>query len=255
MPSFGSVGLRSLFQAFAGAVNLTTVPATLPPTVTILTSTFGGCPQLNDPRLSGWQTGNVTSMAGMFAASSDSPGVLNQPLNDWDVSKVTDMSFMFRYQQSFNQPLASWDTRSLTTTESMFEHASSFNQPLSTWKMGKVTSLYQMFALATSFNGDLRGWDTGSVEYVGGVFAEATAFDQPLGTWDVRNVRDLSNFLSGATAFSTSSYDQTLNGWATQEVMIGRRLETTATYSPVGLPGRTILTGTYGWSIADGGPA
>jgi len=35
-----------------------------------------------------------------FNASS-----FNQPLNNWNVSKVTDMSFMFWHAESFNQPL------------------------------------------------------------------------------------------------------------------------------------------------------
>jgi len=33
----------------------------------------------------------------------------NQPLNDWDISNVTDMSNMFNGASSFNQDLTSWD--------------------------------------------------------------------------------------------------------------------------------------------------
>ena len=33
----------------------------------------------------------------------------NQPLNNWDVSKVTNMSYMFRGARSFNQPLDNWN--------------------------------------------------------------------------------------------------------------------------------------------------
>ena len=37
----------------------------------------------------------------------------NQPLNDWDVSKVTTMQGMFRSTSSFNQPLDQWDVSKL----------------------------------------------------------------------------------------------------------------------------------------------
>ena len=33
----------------------------------------------------------------------------NQPLNDWNVSNVTIISYMFRDATSFNQPLNDWD--------------------------------------------------------------------------------------------------------------------------------------------------
>ena len=33
----------------------------------------------------------------------------NQPLNDWDVSNVTNMRAMFYHATNFNQPLNDWD--------------------------------------------------------------------------------------------------------------------------------------------------
>ena len=33
----------------------------------------------------------------------------NQPLNNWNVSNVTDMSLMFYSAESFDQPLTDWD--------------------------------------------------------------------------------------------------------------------------------------------------
>lgn len=37
----------------------------------------------------------------------------NQPLNSWDVSKVTDMHDMFNYATSFDQDLSNWNPVSL----------------------------------------------------------------------------------------------------------------------------------------------
>ena len=49
-------------------------------------------------------------MSWMFIYASG----FNQPLNNWDVSKVTDMHGMFRYASGFNQPLDSWDVSKVT---------------------------------------------------------------------------------------------------------------------------------------------
>ena len=49
----------------------------------------------------------------------------NQPISNWDVSKVTDMSFMLK-GSSFNQDLSSWDVSNVDD----FEHFDS-DTPLS----------------------------------------------------------------------------------------------------------------------------
>ena len=54
----------------------------------------------------------------------------NQPLNNWDVQYVTDMSGMFSGAISFNQPLNSWNFRDQMNMDEMFEGATSFNIPL-----------------------------------------------------------------------------------------------------------------------------
>ena len=33
----------------------------------------------------------------------------NQPIGNWDVSKVSDMSYMFCSAKAFNQPIGNWD--------------------------------------------------------------------------------------------------------------------------------------------------
>ena len=53
----------------------------------------------------------------------------NLPLNKWDVSNVTDMSYMFRDARSFNQPLSDWNVSNVRRMRRMFKDATSFNQP------------------------------------------------------------------------------------------------------------------------------
>ena len=44
-------------------------------------------------------------MGSMFRSAK----TFNQPLNNWDVSKVENMTGMFRGAKNFNQPLDKWD--------------------------------------------------------------------------------------------------------------------------------------------------
>ena len=43
----------------------------------------------------------------------------NQPLNNWDTSKVTNMENMFYRAEAFNQPLNNWDTSKVTDMRGM----------------------------------------------------------------------------------------------------------------------------------------
>ena len=65
----------------------------------------------------------------------------NQPLNSWDVSKVTRMSSMFNGCTSFNQPLNSWDVSKVTDMSWMFYGCTTFNQNLGMWKLKKCKKL------------------------------------------------------------------------------------------------------------------
>ena len=47
----------------------------------------------------------------------------NQPIDKWDVSKVTDMGHMFRKSDAFNQPIDKWDVSNVKKMYSMFKDA------------------------------------------------------------------------------------------------------------------------------------
>ena len=70
-------------------------------------------------------------MREMFSCATS----FNQPLNNWDVSNVTDMTSMFNEAYSFNQPLNNWNVSNVTNMREMFYEAESFNQDLSSWNI------------------------------------------------------------------------------------------------------------------------
>ena len=81
----------------------------------------------------------------MFKGAS----AFNQPVEAWDVGKVTSMAGMFLSASAFNQPVEAWDVSQVINMASMFTTwtgSSAFNQPLAAWDVGQVTSMASMFA-------------------------------------------------------------------------------------------------------------
>ena len=56
-------------------------------------------------------------MSGMFLGAK----AFNQPIGNWDVSKVTDMSKMFAGAKAFNQPIGDWDVSNVTKMGAIFD--------------------------------------------------------------------------------------------------------------------------------------
>lgn len=73
----------------------------------------------------------------------------DQGIGSWDVSNVTDMSFMFMDATSFtvNQDIGRWDASSVKNTKFMLtvRNASKLHQNISLWDVSSVTTMGRCF--------------------------------------------------------------------------------------------------------------
>ncbi|MEP0262666.1 BspA family leucine-rich repeat surface protein [Dokdonia sp.] len=94
----------------------------------------------------------------------------NRPLNNWNVSSVSGINYMFFEAQAFNQPLDNWDVSNVTSMASMFESCQAFDQNIGGWDISSVVSvsnfdgLNNMFRSAgisrVNYDNTLIGWNT-----------------------------------------------------------------------------------------------
>ena len=85
------------------------------------------------------------------------------PIEDWNVSEVTNMQSLCYGFRSFDADLSKWNVESVIDMSSMFNKAPSFNSDISTWNTAIVTNMSKMFENAGAFNGDLSLWNTYAV--------------------------------------------------------------------------------------------
>jgi hypothetical protein len=80
-----------------------------------------------------------------------------------DLSKVSNMSYMFAGAINLTGNFNGRDTSNVTNMSHIFQSASGFNQDLDGRNVENVTTMYNMFNGARSFNGSLSGRKTDSL--------------------------------------------------------------------------------------------
>ena len=221
--------LTSLTGAFYDATALTSVPTSLPSSVTDLSYAFFGNNN-NSPigaNIASWATGAVTNMASTFQNVVN----FNQNLSAWDTHSVTNMSSMFQGDTSFNDngvamPAtvgSKWDVKNVTTFANMFNGATAFNVGMANWTPGSATTttLTSMFQGATAFNQDISSWNTIGVTNMSSMFQGATGFNNGNNAlsagagniWNLSNVTTFANMFNGATGLGNGTIIAMAN-WA-----------------------------------------
>jgi surface protein len=121
-------------------------------------------------------------------------------INEWDVSGINSMAFMFENSQ-FNQPLNNWNVSGVTKMNYMF-NSTPFNQPIGNWDVSNVQFMNGMFINATSFNSNISGWNVSGVTNMDVMFYGATLFNQDLSLWCVTNIpSEPTSFADGASSW------------------------------------------------------
>jgi len=151
-----------------------------------------------------WNVSQITDMHRLISEMScGSPN-----LSNWDVSKVTNFNLMFFHNHKFNGDISGWNTSSATTMRNMFYYTRYFDGDLSAWDVSSVTDFAGMFAKAWVFNGDISNWDVSSGTNFEQMFHNANKFNRDLSKWDVSNAITLMKMF-----FVLSSFHQNLCDW------------------------------------------
>ncbi len=112
--------------------------------------------QLN---IADWDVSKVTSLTYVFSKDNNLKYI---PVGKWDVSNVTDFSYTFYLSPSFeNLPVSNWDVSSATTMRGMFWGTGVKTLDVSTWDTSNVDTFYAMFdAMSNLETLDISNFDT-----------------------------------------------------------------------------------------------
>lgn len=129
-------------------------------------------------------------------------------INEWDTSKITDTSWLFKcdcsritkyiiddkpyyeckcLKRNFNDDINDWDVSNVINMAGTFFDCKLFNQPLNKWNTSKVKNMRCMFDFCRYFNQPLDSWDVSNVEDFSDMFDGCRRFVQPLKSWNLKD--------------------------------------------------------------------
>ena len=156
----------------------------------------------------GEKTVNVIFFSKDAANNYDGPEYFGNP-NAWDVSLITDLSYVFFKKDQTNHPdISTWNVSNVTTMQGTFSN-STFNGELKNWNVASVTDFSYCFANNVVFNQELKRWNVQDATTMESMFDNAYSFNQNIEPPMVQN--------KNGTDFPTQlTWDEsTINGYLT----------------------------------------
>ena len=149
-------------------------------------------------------------------------------IEDWDVSRVTNMQQLFQGRGCYRSaPSSSINSDNHLILIPGRSHLGSsvmkfLDFDISKWDVAQVISMESMFEGSTNFNGDLSKWSTGNVVNMKGMFSARNSYEYVFGTvfngdiskWDVSKVESIVTTTGSSSTDSSmwkhSYYQRTL---------------------------------------------
>ena len=133
------------------------------------------------------------------------------------INQKTSFHKCFRNCSSLVGGLSNWNVSMVTDFSYMFISATKFNENLSTWCMESANTIEGMFSYCESFNSDVSNWNTSNLRNISRAFYGAKSFNRTLANWNVETVENFSEVLC-KTKCSVSNYSKMLCAWSDQRL-------------------------------------
>ena len=145
--------------------------------------------------LAGWNTSSVKNMSSMFNLSK----ATRLDLSGWDTSNVTGMSYMFYHSNAAEiKGISDFNMSKVTDISYMFNGSKVKKLDLSKWNMPNLRYMSNIFNSCAATDLNVSGWNTSGVTYMEKVFYKSAATSLDLSSWDTSNVTSMRDMFYNA---------------------------------------------------------
>lgn len=143
-------------------------------------------------------TSKITNMSKIFYWLES---LAELKIEDWNVSNVTDLSYLLTKTALSELDLNKWDIKNVTTLESAFSSMKQLKSlKVDEWNTSSVKSISGTFAFLSNLTElDVANWDTSQVEDAGHAFRELKFKDLDISKWDTSNLKNATYMFCGSS--------------------------------------------------------
>lgn len=166
---------------------------------------------------------NIRSAIGLWMSDSAQASLMYGPIENWDVSRVTNFTSIFDSTQNiYSVDLSAWNTAAVTTLRAAFYNSVGFSGNIASWNTTSVTDMRVMLAYASDFTSDISQWDVSNVANMRAAFAgysysgeknDTTTETLPISGWETTSLEDMEGLFADTSYFHTD-----LSQWDTSRV-------------------------------------
>ena len=148
-------------------------------------------------------TSKITDMSKLFWNKLNITNKLNinVDVSKWNVSKVTNMSYMFYECEKFDCDLSKWDVSNVTNMRCIFSGCTRFKgKGLENWDVSNVENMHYMLIGCENLICDLSNWNVSNVKDMECMFYNCKKLNFDLSKWNINNVENIKDMFTYCTS-------------------------------------------------------
>ncbi len=174
-------------------------------------SAFSGCSNLRITATDIPDLSRVSDLSYMFFDTN----AANPNVRSWNTTNITTMEGMFRNAKAATPDVSLWDTSNVINMKDLFRDINRYaGLPVSQWNTDNVTDMSGMFRGVQNANPNVSNWDTSQVIDMSYMFANTFSANPDVSKWDTSNVTNMASMF-----FFTSSASPDVSEWNVSNVV------------------------------------
>ena len=152
-------------------------------------------------KTSGKYSDKVTATDNDWSSVFSNTGLINADVSNLDTRNITNMESLFDESTALKTvgDLSHWNVSNVTDMSWMFHGCKGVIGDLSHWDTSNVTDMSDMFNSYNGVIGDLSHWDTSNVRDMSWMFWFSSASVSGLNTWNTRQTTDMGEMFGGSS--------------------------------------------------------
>ena len=145
----------------------------------------------------------------------------NQPINNWNISNVKDISYIFS-ESGFNSALTKASVPKTDIYKKLLKFITDIDlsngiQDVS-WDTSNVNNMEFMFYNNEKFNTLINEFKTENVTNMRNMFNNSSKYNSPINNWNISNVINISSMFNNAIIFNNLIFNETDYNWKLKDM-------------------------------------